>query len=216
MALPSVPYWGRIDEKGVDSAGYYEPYRCRETFTDAVSKNKERAAFIRNPLSLRNSRSTSVKVHPDGIVGRPAMPLLPLCGFPTLRIARASIRRGIWLTSTTHAEVSDDETRDEDFKPDGSIDSTCINPQASQGAEVHLLIVIASEHVNGPNPVGSCECDAKFDVQKAIAWLNHGALEQQRVCTQVVQPLLARKCDREDSLYRFPASFIEAPVRISE
>src|ERR1019366_295924 len=46
VPLPSVPYRGRIDEKRMDSAGYYEPCRCQETSTDAVSKDKERAAYI--------------------------------------------------------------------------------------------------------------------------------------------------------------------------
>ena len=46
MALPSVPHWGRIDEKWMDSAGYFDPYRCHETSTDAVSKDEERAAYI--------------------------------------------------------------------------------------------------------------------------------------------------------------------------
>lgn len=46
MALPSVPYRGRLDEKRMDRAGYYEPYRCTETPTYAVFEDKERAAYI--------------------------------------------------------------------------------------------------------------------------------------------------------------------------
>ena len=46
VALPSITYRGRIDKERMGSAGYYEPCRCQETSTDAVSKDKERAAYI--------------------------------------------------------------------------------------------------------------------------------------------------------------------------
>ena len=81
MALPSFAYCGRIDEKRMGSAGYYEPYRCRKTSTDPISEDKKGSAYI--------SRGASVKA-PDfaWLECRASLPAIGEQSLPDLRVAR--------------------------------------------------------------------------------------------------------------------------------